>query len=846
MGLLAGTWWWCRGGDGGAERRARSTETQAGRFTRGEAQSRRGQPLSFDTRLTLHGHVEFPDGKAAPGAEVVLQSGPGAVPGLPAEATVRDGARRVIAGADGAFTFDNLRLGTYVLGAVRDDDVAPTLAVQLSPDTGDVTLVMFPGAGVEVAVRAASGRAPIAGATVKITDGDRTFGEQWSLRTAQTDAHGIARFRGMIATASHVITATAPGYAENTVAAHDFQFADRNWTVEILLRRAARVSGRVVDVNGHGLANATVAWELGGQPRPPDTPDLFDPFPFHGHFQAVQTDAEGRFALDAEPGSGCVLAAHPTHELGQVCKVAVAIDSERSGLEIVLRDGGLVSGQVVWPDGTPAAGATVIATKRGWIHQPIQSKSYRFETRTGLDGRYELRGIKRGELDLAASTDDASSPLVPVDLTKRAEQRGITIKLSSEGTIRGRVVDEAKQPIAYAVVKYAIDPNMSPPSAENKPRDHRRAEMNSQHPDFALPRSIGATRTGSDGTFVVTGLPDGLYTVIASRPEAIDLPTALTSTTQQSVGIGETVELVLRGIGGLKGRVVDESGKPVTAFGISLARTAGTPHRYEFSVDRRIVSADGTFQLTAIPSGTYRVRVDGENVTEQIAADAVTVKAGAIADVGTLKTTRGVRRHGIVLAKDKTPVASARVIAQLDPRAEALVLETDDSGAFVLPAIPPDATIRMRADHFAATSDWVTVPPSRETIELVLIKEGVGAISGVLVESGVRLDRRSIVLTLVGEGTPDDKLATVANTVTAEGGTFKFDAVQTGDYLVWVRRFSRSAQGSGDVWWKQDAPVHVEPTQQTQVVLAVPPQDNGSDTSETSQGGSGQGHGGSK
>jgi protocatechuate 3,4-dioxygenase beta subunit len=804
--------------------------------------------VSFDTKLTLRGHVVFPDGKAVPGAEVVLQSGPGAVPGVAPEATVRDGARRVVAGADGVFAFDNLRVGTYVLGAVHDDDVAPTLEVQLSPGTGDVTLVMFPGAGVEVAVRAAGTRAPIAGATVKITDGDRTFGEQWSLRTAQTDAQGIAKFRGMNATASHVITATAAGYAENTVAAHDFQFADRNWTVEVLLKRAARVSGRVVDANGHGLANATVAWELGGQPRPADTPDLFDPFPFHGHFQAVQTDAEGRFALDAEPGSGCVLAAHPTHELGEICGVAVAIDSERSGLEIVLRDGGRVSGQVVWSDGTPAAGATVIATKRGWIHQPIQSKSYRFETRTGLDGRFELRGIKRGELDLAASTDEASSPLVPVDLSKRADQRDITIKLSSEGTIRGRVVDEAKQPIAYAVVKYAIDPNMSPPAAENKPRDHRRAEMNAQHPDFALPRSIGATRTDRDGTFAVHGLPDGLYTVIASRPEPVDLPTALTSTTQQSVAVGETVELVLRGIGGVKGRVVDENGKPVTAFGISLARTtAATPHRYEFSVDRRIVSGDGTFQLTAIPSGTYRVRVDGENVTEQIAADAVTVKPGAIADVGTLKTMRGVRRHGIVLAKDKTPVAAARVIAQLDPRSEALLLETDDSGAFVLPPLPADATIRVRADHFAATSDWVTVPPSKDTIELVLIKEGVGSISGVLVESGARLERRSIVLTLVGDGTPDDKLATVANTVTGDGGTFKFDTVQVGDYLVWVRRFSRTAQTSGDVWWKQEAPVHVEATQQTQVVLAVPPQDTGSGTTDTtSQGGSGQGSGGKK
>ena len=843
VAILIGAWLWLRGGDDADRASDTPGKARTGRLLLGEGRSGGGRRVAFDARATLRGHVERPDGMPVPGAEVVIQAGPAALPSTPDD-HAHGTPRKAVTDGDGAFVFEDLRAGTYLVGATRDDDVAPTTAVDVTPETTRVTLVVFPGASVQVVVRSAADRAPIAGATVRITDGDRSFGEQWSARTAQSDAQGVARFRGMIATTSHLIAASAPGYAETTLAVHDFQFADRTWTAELLLPRAARIAGRVVDASGHGLAGATVGWELNGQPRPADTPDLFDPFPFHGHMQAVQTDPEGRFTMSVEPGSGCVLAAHAAHQLGEECAVTVAVGGERGGIEIVLRDGGQVSGQVVWADGTPAGGATVIATKRGWIHQPMQSKSYRFETRTGIDGRFDFRGIKRGAFELAAYTEEASSPLVSVDLTKHAAERDVMIRLDYEGTIRGRVIDDTKAPVGYALVRYAIDPNMGPPAAQGTPRKHRRAEAASQHADFALPTSIGATRSDGDGNFEIRGLPQGLYTVIASRPQPVDLPTAFTSTTEVAVGLGETVELVLKGLGGVKGKVVDGSGRPVAAFRVSLAPSLENPKRDQFAVGHRFAAADGSFTLAEVPAGEYRVRIDGEDVTEQVATDTVKVKAGGVADVGTIAVTRGVRRHGIVLAKDGTPAGAARVTVTLAPGAEPIVLESDDDGRFVLPALPADAAIRIRGDKFAATSDWLVVPPGTAEIQVVLAKEGVGAVTGVLIEAGARLERRSVVLTLVGEGTPDDKLAAVRNTVTAEGGTFRFDSVPIGDYLIWVRRFSRTKQLEGNIWWKQVAPIHVEAQHETQVMLPVPPAEGaGSDDAPPQHDGSGQGQG---
>jgi hypothetical protein len=366
-----------------------------------------------------------------------------------------------------------------------------------------------------------------------------------------------------------------------------------------------------------------------------------------------------------------------------------------------------------------------------------------------------------------------------------------------------------------------------------------------EHPDFALPRSIGATRSDGDGNFEARGLPDGLYSVKASRPQAVDLPPAFASATETAVAPGETVEIVLPALGGVRGRVVYESRKPVTSFGVALAAFTKQDAADLVQPAHRFTSADGTFRLANVPAGAYRVRIQGDDFVEVVFPDAVTVAAGPAIDLGTISVAKGTRRKGVVLSKAGEPVDTAQITVEVPDRPGQVMLETDADGRFSLPPTAPGITLRVRADKGDATSDWIEVAPGAGALELVLAKEGLGAVSGVIIESGAPLDNRVVVLTLVGGGTPGDTLRTFRTATTQSGGTFRLDDVPAGEYLIWVRRASRVREVDGDVWWKPEEPILVEPQRATQVVLPVPPRADGA-APDLPPGGEGQGQGGTR
>ena len=120
------------------------------------------------------------------------------------------------------------------------------------------------------------------------------------------------------------------------------------------------------------------------------------------------------------------------------------------------------------------------------------------------------------------------------------------------------------------------------------------------------------TRTAANGSYAVTALMPGAYSVCL-RATAPTTPAApygyIAQCLSATVHAGTTdrVDARLVAAGGISGRVTTVAGTPVSSGTVTLSNTSGSVNETD------TVAADGTYTLTALPPGSYRVCVDVEH-----------------------------------------------------------------------------------------------------------------------------------------------------------------------------------------------------------------------------------------
>jgi uncharacterized protein (TIGR03382 family) len=203
----------------------------------------------------------------------------------------------------GTFRFDGLEDGDYTLDVARKGFASAQDTVTVAGPTGHAVVMT----GVEVAV---TGRvtgadgAPVAGAAV-LVDGMADFrGEP--LRTSADGAFAlrvVAGYRGI-----HVME--VPGYLD----LHEFRLVDGDplsLTLQAVPRPDAAVAGRVVDLDGKGVAGVRVEGTSSTccfdspPPMPPEGGGMMPSrmiAPSFGGTNATQTDADGRYRLGVHAG----------------------------------------------------------------------------------------------------------------------------------------------------------------------------------------------------------------------------------------------------------------------------------------------------------------------------------------------------------------------------------------------------------------------------------------------------------------------------------------------------------------------------------------------------------------
>jgi len=702
--------------------------------------------------LRLEGQVVDRDGHGVGGAEVWLASVP---------------PRSVKTQGDGSFAFEQLVGRTYELTASSGALVGGPVTYKLTQASDPVVIALREGATIEVTV-SDERSSPLAGADVRSPG--------LGASDAKTDDHGKATLTvrpGWID-----VEANAPGFA-TARAFTSVGSAGGRGTVAITLRRGAGVSGRVVDEQGHPLAKVkVVAGERGERGRRPG--DRADP-------DEQTTDEQGRFAFPAlAPGRHTLAASDGEHAPTSSNPITITADHAVTGVELVMKAGAAIAGQVIDAENKPVAYATVRVAGKGAEMWRIAAR----QATTDQRGQFEIRGLARTKLQVRAEAETTASTLVDVDTTAITAKKDLRLVLDVAGAIAGTVVDDQGQPVAEVQVNAFPD------------------ILGGASTDGLVLAGMSSATTDGGGRFAIHGLPTGSYRLWADRHSGDGWGKQSTP-----AKVGDTaVRIVLPATGSLVGKLVLETGAVPKLAYVELGGQAATP------------AIAGAFEVKDLAPGPYDLHVWGPEFSELVKHD-VKIEPGKATDLGTLTVVRGRRLVGRVVDSSGTPAAGVHVkLGQMlfssaagdddsssDDLSGLRSGDTDQTGAFVITGVPPKSTVVMADDPTRGQSLAQNVPGGTDDPPPVtLALRGFGSIVGRVTQKGQPLANVAVSETTKGGGPQAGFVETGAD------GTFTMPKVPEGTIIVAATQMQMMAMKS------TSQTVQVVAGQTTQVAIDIP------------------------
>ena len=381
----------------------------------------------------------------------------------------------------------------------------------------------------------------------------------------------------------------------------------------------AMIVGRVEPA---AAAEVSVAWDKPGA-------SMFSP--------PTRTDDSGRFEIGpAPPGTVPLRAVSDDGRLGQ-SSVSVGADGA-TGVVIRLADAAKLSGRVVNAAGKPQPGMIVtLRRNQAGSTRTVLVNGAELSARRGIsapDGSYRVLGLEAGDYALVVKNDRGQvmhwagksddSP-VKIALTDSEEKTGLTLAIEAEDAeLRGQVLGPDGAPVVDAFVTatptFEFNRRRRPPERESVgDGPERRSEtmmvVAADDGDASISTAAPTVVTDADGRFVMKSLVRGNYDLTAEGLKG----SARAHATK--VATGSVATLKLRSLTTLSG-VVTRDGKPVLEFGVELQGPT------QFS--RRFANADGTFGVTRLDPGNYRLVVRGGDGESETTVEVVEGKTTAV------------------------------------------------------------------------------------------------------------------------------------------------------------------------------------------------------------------------
>lgn len=571
---------------------------------------------------------------------------------------------------------------------------------------------------------------------------------------------------------------------------------------------ASALDGLKIELSVEHLRNLGLTMVDGGHPK-----------------RTIELTGEADFEFRAVPaGAGVFLAALPDGLARFRGKTVDLEPGQRHDAIVALEHGGALSGTVRDEEGQPVAGAEVEALQRGMALFGQRGDRVR-EVVSGDDGSFELPAVTAGRTSLRATKNGFLEGSRTVVVENGDRQEGLEVVLSRGKRVAGVVQWPDGSPAAEAEVDLEFDLKAI-------------GTMDAMN---AMRGAEGEAETGTDGTFAIGGLGGGPFALTAtSRPRGAEEDSLEWRARVDGVRPGvEDLVLVLREPIGLRGRVVDVAGEPVTAFRIQAVEKTdamipglgGRSQGHAFEDER------GAFLLEGLDPGKWEVFAVAEGFGLPQPTEVV-LPQGADAEI-VIELERAASVAGRVLDPDGAPVSGAHVgpeISALNVGRMARVLEdrpgarTDGEGRFRLEGLTAGVTsLVAQAEGWAASEPLAVDASAGQEIEDVVLTLRVGGrLTGeVWGEDGERLGGVSIMATIPGSITPN---ATNAD----DAGEFVFERLTPGDYQV-ITMGAGPAEGDPDAGDASDlaeamkgwkfAFAEVRDGEETHVVLGAPAAD---------------------
>ena len=632
----------------------------------------------------------------------------------------------------GGYTFNGVPPGTYTVTASHTGYTSPA-AQPVSVTTGvmataNITLAATSGISGTVSDSETPAQ-PVSGATVSYVGTGGTTGGG----TTPTGAGGTYTLSG-VSPGTYSVSASATNYTSPAAQSVTVNAGAVTSGVNFTLTATSGISGAVTDsqatpqpISGASVHYAGTGGTTGSGTMGTDTTGSYT-------FSGVPP---GTYSVTASATGFTSPTADPITVTAGVTATANFTMSATSG----------ISGTVIDSE-TPAqavSGATVAYIGTG-------GTTGSGSTTTGAGGTYSFSGVPPGTYSVTATETGFTSPAAqPVTVTTGVIKSGVDFTLTATSGISGTVTD-GTLPIGSATVSYGGTGGST---------------------------GSGSTATAVDGTYALSGVPPGTYTVTASAaaygPQSKPVTVTVSTTT-----IGVDFTLTATTTGTISGTVSDSQ---TPARAVSGATVTYVDTNNSVNTGNVLTDSSGGYSFSGLSTGSYSVSVTDSDFTTP-AAQPVTVTAGGTGTANfTMTATSGISGTVTDSQTPAQPVGGATVsYSGTGGTTGNGNIITNSSGVYTFNGVPP-GTYSVTATKSGFTSPAAQTPnvTSGNTATASFTLSATSGISGAVTDSQAPAQPVSgATVSYTGTGGTTGS----GTTTTSSSGGYTFNGVPPGTYSV--------------------------------------------------------------